>query len=477
MGEDERESAGAEANEGRRRRRPSRRVVLGLALALTLIAAALVLILTDGEGEVCCAPDPTTSAGSAGGEPGGGPVGEVEGLDRTEQIDQVLLIGFEGSKVDGDILDVASERALGGVLIGSENWDDASAGRKLVSGLEKVALDSGDVPPPLIVTAQEGGVHRALDDLPPEATQTQIADEGDPDAVVEWAEGAAKELKASGFDLDLFPIADVATLDSPLGDRVFSDSTRLVEELTVEAIEGCEEADLLCAPAHFPGLGAAAGDTDAAPSGVSLDERTLKARDLTPFRSAFETGAPAVVVSLAFYSAIDGTTPAALSRPITTDLLRRDLGFKGAAITDDLSAGAIRGSYDPGEAAVRALDAGADMVQISDPDEAEAARRAIEKALDEGDLSPDRLAEAVERVLELKRDAGLIEDEPEESDRAGDSGGDGGSGGEGGGDRGKGDSGARSEGSATEGAGGSNDGDSDATAEDSGSEDRGSGRE
>ena len=391
------------------RRRPSRRVLIGAGLIVVLLAAVGAALLSAGDDEVCCAPDPETTR-ETGPRPELEEVGEVEGLDASQQIDQVLLTGFEGAKVEDEVLEEVRDHQLGGILIAAENWEGVSAGRKLVAGLGKVARQAGDVPP-LIATAQEGGSGRSLDDLPPEKTQTQIADEGDPDAVTKWSEQAAEALADAGFDLDLFPVADVATLDSPLADRVFSDSTGLVAELTADALEGCEAAELACAPAHFPGLGAAAGDTATAPAGVALDEAALRSRDLPPFEAAFKSGAPAVVLSLAFYSAIDGTTPAALSKPIATDLLRRDLGFKGVAITDDLSAGAIRGSYEPGEAAVRALDAGADLIQISDPGDVAPARRAIEEALADGELEADRLAEAVGRVVELKRGSGLIEDE------------------------------------------------------------------
>ncbi len=412
----------AEDSPGRRftrPRRPSRAVALVAAVVLVLAGAGLAIAL-GGEGG---GSNPDSSAGSsstteqADSRPAPAQVVPVSGLSASEQIDQVLLAGIDGSKVDEEIVEQVGEHQLGGILVESENWPDREAGVKVVDGLRETAEEAGDVPP-LIVAAQEGGRYRSLADLPPDRTELEVGDEGSPEEVTKWASESAAALRESGFDLNLFPVADVASLDSPLADRAFSDSTPLTTELTAAALRGCEEEELACAPLHFPGLGAANQDPSQAPAGVSLDAASLGQRDLPPFEAAFEEGAPAVVLSLAFYAAYSGTTPAALSPEVATGLLRERLGFEGVAITDDLNAGAISGSYEVGEAAVLALKAGADLIQISDPGDVEEARDAIAKALERGDLRPGRLAEAVERVLELKRELGLIE-EPGGGSRSG----------------------------------------------------------
>lgn len=221
---------------------------------------------------------------------------------------------------------------------------------------------------------------------------------------------SAKALRDSGFDLDLAPVADVATLDSPIADRAFSDDPAVAAEMTAAAVNACGDAGLACAPSHFPGLGGASADTDVGPASVGLDAATLASRDLVPFQTAFDAGAPAVVVSTAFYSAYDPVTPAALTPAITTDLLRDDLGFEGVAISDDLTGGAVTAVNTPGDAAVRALAAGIDLVQVSDPGKVEDVRAALIAAVEDGTLDPERLREAAGRVEELKR--GLSGNEP-----------------------------------------------------------------
>jgi beta-N-acetylhexosaminidase len=327
----------------------------------------------------------------------------VRGLSTEEQVDQVLLLGFDGTDKSAPIVAELGARQLGGVLVGSANGTDSS----LVGAIAKAGAADNRIPP-LVVAAQEGGVYRSFPDLPPAERAIDIGDLGSPDEAQAWAFETADALRRAGFDLNLFPVADVATLDSPVGGRAFSDDPVLTAELTAAAIRGCREADLACAPLHFPGLGAASQDTAEGPATVSLDAASLDARDLEPFRAAIAEKAPAIVLSLAFYSAYDAVTPAALAPEVATDLLRDELRFKGVAITDDLGAGAVRATYRVREAAVAALRAGADLVQIGSPDDQKGVREAILEAVDSGELPEDRLAEAAVRVLELKRDLGLI---------------------------------------------------------------------
>ena len=144
----------------------------------------------------------------------------------------------------------------------------------------------------------------------------------------------------------------------------------IAAELTAAAVRGCERGRVACAARHFPGLGAASQDTDrGAGDGQPRPGDARRAATSPPFEAAFAEGVPAVVLSHAFYAAYDPVTPAALSRPVATDLLRDELGFEGVAITDDLGAGAIKATGSVPDAAVAALHAGADMVQIASPDD------------------------------------------------------------------------------------------------------------
>jgi len=330
----------------------------------------------------------------------------VSGMSTEQLADQVLLLGFAGTDSSAPFVAELGERQIGGIIIAKENWVDAGTGTQLVEDLRAAGSEGGRIAP-LMVAAQEGGEYRSFADLPPEQTELTIGDNGSVAAAEQWASETSAALADSGFDLNLFPVADVATLDSPVADRAFSDDSAAAAALTAAALGGCRAEDLACAPLHFPGLGAASEDTSVGPATVSLDAASLSARDLEPFRAAFAAGAPAVVLSLAFYGAYDTITPGALAEPVATGLLRGELGFEGVAITDDLGSGAVRATGTTAKAAVQALVAGADLIQIGSASDQAGVREAILAAVESGELSEERLAQAAGRVLELKQDLSL----------------------------------------------------------------------
>jgi beta-N-acetylhexosaminidase len=331
----------------------------------------------------------------------------VRGLSTEEQVSQVLLLGYDGTDQTSPILGTVASEELGGVLFGPENWIDAEQGSALAGAIRAAGIAEGRTPP-LIVAAQEGGEYRSFPDLPPEQTELQVGDTGSVPGAEAWALETGRALRAAGFDLNLFPVADVATLDSPIADRAFSDDPAVAAPMTAAAVRGCRAARIACAAIHFPGLGAASQDTDQGPATVSLDPSGLDDRDLQAFQAAFAERVPAVGLSLSFYAAYDPVTPAALAEEVATGLLRDELGYDGLAITDDLGAGAIKAGYEVPEAAVAAIQAGADMVQIASPEDQDGVREALLEAVRSGAISEERLAEAAGRVLELKRSRELL---------------------------------------------------------------------
>ena len=388
-----------------------------VAVALTLVATTAIWFVAIRGG------------GSDGAGPGRAPGGEVpasvrdlvDGLTPEEKVDGILLLGFDGTE-GGAIGAELRERQLGGVLVDAGNWTDASQLESLLDGLHEAAAAVGRIPP-LFAAPQEGGPFRAFADLPPVERARDIGAAGNPEVAERSAREAGEALRAAGFDLNLFPVADVATLDSPIADRAYSDDASIVSAMTAAAILGCNAAEIACAPGHFPGQGAASESTAEGPATVGLDAGTLEARDLAPFEAAFGEGAPAVVLSHAFYTAYDPVTPASLSSLVAFDLLREQLGFRGVAITDDLGAGAIgaraaasetggggpRGGSATTAGAIAALQAGADMLMISSPGDQEGVAEALIEAIGTGAISEDRLDEAIGRVLVLKQQLGLVE--------------------------------------------------------------------
>ena len=322
-----------------------------------------------------------------------------------ELVDRVMLVGFDGSGPDADIVSELRGHHYGGVLISASNWEGTRSDAKLTDAI-RASVDGDGLPVPLIATDQEGGDFRALPDLGPAEPEADIGAAADPGAAESWAESSGEDLARSGINLNLAPVADVASIDSPIAERAFSDDAGVAAVMTAAAIRGCRRAGIACAVSHFPGIGAASQDTDQGPATVGLDAGTLHGRDLVPFTAAFDAGAPAVVVSLGLYAAYDPATPASLSRTITTGILRRELGFEGVAISDDLAAGALSAGGRPGRSAVAAINAGIDLVQVGDPNDVRRVRLSLLEALRTGEISKARMSEAAGRVGLLSRSLG-----------------------------------------------------------------------
>ncbi|MGI8462016.1 MAG: glycoside hydrolase family 3 N-terminal domain-containing protein, partial [Solirubrobacterales bacterium] len=259
----------------------------------------------------------------------------VGGLTPEQKVDGVLLVGFDGVDSASPFLEQLRTRQLGGVLVRGANWLDSFQGTALVTELRAASAEGGEVPA-LITVRQEGGEYRSLTDLPPTDRELNIGDLADPEIAQGWARETGDALREAGFDMNLAPVADVATLDSPVADRAFSDDEAIAAQMTAAAVRGCAEARIACVARHFPGLGAASQSTDDGPATVSLDAATLATRDLAPFEAAIAEGVQAVMLSHAFYAAYDPITPGSLSTRIAHDLLRDELGFTDVAITDDL---------------------------------------------------------------------------------------------------------------------------------------------
>jgi beta-N-acetylhexosaminidase len=191
----------------------------------------------------------------------------------------------------------------------------------------------------------------------------------------------------------------------------------LVADYGVRAIGVYRAAGMMPVVGHFPGIGAAAQDPEEGPANVGLTAEELARRDLVPFRAAIERGrAPAVLVGHGLYAEADVVTPASLSRAFTTDLLRGTLGFRGIAVADDLSSPAITAVASIPDAAVDALNAGADMLIVSGPlADQEATYVAVLNAVRKRQVARRRIDEALLRILIQKRRFGLILEEGEQA--------------------------------------------------------------
>lgn len=218
------------------------------------------------------------------------------------------------------------------------------------------------------------------------------------------ARAQAREALACGVHITFAPDADV-NLDPQnpiIATRAFSDDPEAAAELVRAYIAGCRTEGLLTTAKHFPGHGNTHQDSHDELPIVRAGRDDLLANDLVPFRAAIDAGVDLIMTAHVLYPALDSDNPATLSSKILRDLLRRELGFQGAVVTDSLLMGAIRGPQeDLGQQAARLVEAGVDiLLDVPDP---VAATDGITAAVDDGTLDERLVNEAVERVFTLKR--------------------------------------------------------------------------
>jgi len=317
-------------------------------------------------------------------------------MSPAERVAQLFLVGFEGSTTSAGFFAELGSRGWGGVLLRAENAPTPDLVPLLAGQAAAAARDAGRVAPLVAPVGLPGF------EPPAQAARPR------PSAVRAAARAAAERQRAAGLTLILAPDADVGThgIDDEQG--TFGDDAKRVARRVQAAVEGWRAGGVVSAVGTFPGEGTVTADPLEGPANVALDAETLMTRDLLPF-AAVARRAPAIVVSSAAFLAYDSVTPASIVPGVVQGVLREDLGFKGVAITDDLAGITAATSGSVGQAAVAALKAGIDLVQVPAAGDRDKAYRAVRAALKSGDLPKARAREALERVLEMKRAAGLLQ--------------------------------------------------------------------
>jgi beta-N-acetylhexosaminidase len=331
----------------------------------------------------------------------------VHRLPLQRKVAQLFLWGFEGQDLTAPIFGQLRKYDLGGIVIQSPNYQNPQQLSSMAGEAVVISQQAKHVPP-WVMAAQEGGDFSEFADLPPAHALGDLhnAREG-----AKEAGAAGRALKSLGVTGVLAPDVDVGSPGGAVfGKRLFSDQADKVAGLGAAVVRAYGGAGVLSAPKYFPGTGAVSQPPDQGPAQVGLSMADLRARDLRPFRAAIRAGAPAVVIGSGLYASDDFVTPALLSSNITTGLLRRELHYRGVAITDDLASPSVTAFESIPDAAVGAIRAGADLVYISGTQgKQEAAYLAVLNAVRKGDISRARVNEALARALIAKQKLGLIQ--------------------------------------------------------------------
>jgi beta-N-acetylhexosaminidase len=349
-----------------------------------------------------------TGCGGSGDSGGGGATAPAHraakpaapgGLSLRRQVGQLLILSFHGTTAPGYVGNILRDGAAGGAILFRENVASPGQLRSLTAGLQRAG--GGSV---LVAADQEGGTVRVVDFA---ASVVGQADQRTPAAAAAAARAAARDLRGDGINVNLAPVADV--VDAPgsaVGGRAYPGGPAAVAANVAAAVRGASAGRGGATAKHFPGFGAGDQNTDRGPVTIARSAGALRA-DLVPFRAAVDAGVPLVMASHALYPALDPGRIASQSPAVLRGLLRRELGYRGAIVTDSIEARAVIRRSDVGTAAVRSVAAGADLVLMTGPG---SFRLVFPRLLAEARRSVTfraRVSDAVEHVLALKRRLGL----------------------------------------------------------------------
>jgi beta-N-acetylhexosaminidase len=317
---------------------------------------------------------------------------------------QLLIVGFPGQEPPPALLRRIAAGEVGGVILFARNV----AGPSQVAELNHRLRAAAPADRPLLVSVdQEGGrVQRLKQPLALWPPMRQLGALGDGQLTYAVGQAIGADLAQLGFNLDFAPVLDVVQSDenSVIGDRSFGASAERVADQGLALARGLMAGGVLPCGKHFPGHGGPVADSHVTLPVERRGREELAALDLLPFVRAIAERLPLLMSAHVLYPALDPESPATLSAAICTRLLREELGFQGALVSDDMEMGAIVERHGPGPAALAALRAGVDCLLVCHrEDRQQAALDALVAAAQESAEDRRRLEQAAERVARLKR--------------------------------------------------------------------------
>ena len=339
-------------------------------------------------------------------------------LTLREKVAQLIFIPFHGTAPNTRsreyrlFMKHVRETRVGGMVL--VNWANGRLTRKaqpyaLAAFLNRMQRISKV--PLLIAGDFERGASMRVDGTTPFPQAMAFGAAGDIGLARFEGEVTAREARAMGVHWIFFPVADVNNNpDNPIINiRSYGEDPRHVSALVTAFIEGAHSNPrykVLVTAKHFPGHGDTAVDTHMNMAVINASRERLDAVEFPPFRAAIQAGVDAIMTAhIAVPALAPADVPATLSSAILTGVLRGEMGFKGIIVTDALEMGGIAKGYSSGEAAVLAIEAGADALVM--PPDPEAAVKAIVEAVQSGRLTRARIDESVARLLAAKERLGL----------------------------------------------------------------------
>lgn len=290
---------------------------------------------------------------------------KIKNMTLDEKIGQLIIGGFDGYTLSHNFNKLIKEKHLGGVILFSKNIKDSKSLLNLINNL-KETNNSNKVPLFISVDEEGGPVSRMPNEIYNIPSNKYIGKINNEDFSYEIGKLLGLQLSSFGFNLNFAPVLDInSNPNNPvIGERSFGNDKNLVSKLGIKTIEGIKEENIVPFAKHFPGHGDTSVDSHLNLPVVNYDFNRLNNFELVPFKEAIKNGVDAIMIAHILIPKLDKNNPSTLSKTIITDILRTKLGFNGLIITDDMTMGAITENYNIGDAAVKSINAGSDIILV-----------------------------------------------------------------------------------------------------------------
>jgi beta-N-acetylhexosaminidase len=333
-----------------------------------------------------------------------------------EKLGQLLMVYYFGvftsteSAEYKELLHQVEENHIGGMIVGASRGPlGIERSQVYATAVITNELQRRSKVPLLLGADFESGTGMRLDEGTSFPSAMALAATGDPKVAYTVGKIIALEARASGVHWIFAPDADVNdNPDNPIINvRSFGEDPKTVSGYVTQFIRGVQENGAIATAKHFPGHGNVSVDSHLALAVVPGDREELNGTELVPFRAAIAAGVDSIMPGHLAVPALepDANTPATLSRNILTQLLRDEMKFHGLIVSDAMDMGGVTTLYAPGEAAVRSVEAGSDVLLM--PPVPDAAMAGLEAAVRSGRISIARIDESVRRILAAKARLGL----------------------------------------------------------------------
>lgn len=330
----------------------------------------------------------------------------VANMSDADKVGQLLMIGIHGKTLNDDAKFMLNEYRVGGIILFDRNMESKDQVKSLITDINKTGKSAG-LTPLFIGIDQEGGAVARMEDQLIKVPPAEALGKEPIEQAVSLAKQSGTELKDLGFNINFAPVADLGLTYG----RSFSTNPDEAVRYASAVGKAYDEAGLWYSYKHFPGIGKTDVDLHADTSVVPVSKETLLNEDTKVFVDLIKQSKPntyAIMVSHAMYPQIDADHPSSLSKAIITDWLRKDMGYNGVVVTDDMDMGALAKHYTFGDMAVQSILAGSDILLVChEYEHMQEAYNGLMKAVKDGRISKERLDESVKRILLMKMSRGM----------------------------------------------------------------------